>query len=100
MPRIITILRFDEETGNALVEFKDDDGTIIKTGINVPYPEDSGTLIDTDYILGFLSKHWPRGDFKKERAKKNNNFSAGTPLVGVEQDVTARIPIERTRLRP
>jgi len=100
MPKTIKIITFDEETGRAFSRYIDDDGVSFETSVTVALPEDSNTLIDTDYILNFLGDHWPDLDLEKERARETSKFSAGLTLVGVEQDITTKIPPSRGGQRP
>ncbi len=95
MPKTIRIITFDEETGRAFSRYTDDDGTVFEASITVSLPDDSLILIDTDYILDFLGEHWPSLDLETERGKGSSNFSAGLTLIGVDRDVTTRVPPER-----
>lgn len=86
MAKSITIVDFDDDTGDAEVIFEDDAGNIIQAQVLIP-----NDIVDEPDVMDFLSAIWPEEQFtyvSRPQGSRNPHVSG---LKGQKTDVSDRV---------
>jgi hypothetical protein len=83
MTKSVTMMRINDETGDALVVFEDtDSGAIFRMGVTIPAEFET-----EDAILDYLSAVWPHKEMAMKGRAPADRHAAGKALVGVKKDI-------------
>ena len=83
MTKSVTMLRINDETGDALVVFEDtDSGAIFRMGVTIPQEFET-----EDAILDYLSAVWPDKEMEMQGRAPADRHANEKALVGVKKDI-------------